>query len=326
MIIAHIFAGLGNQLFQYAAARRLAYVHETVLKLDLHDYSQNQYYYSHSQNRRFGLDHFNITAQIASWRDVARLCPLEGFTRVVRRALPDRLSDLTLAACHQVGVRSPYDYRTSDYVPGRPVPGLRLGRVVSERFYHFDPAVLSCPDDVCLTGFWQSEKYFQDVSEVIRRELSVKTPLTGKNDEVARQILASDSVSLHVRRGDKALQEHHLATTPEFCERALTFFRAKLSHPRFFVFTDDWEWVQNKLSRQEDVVFVDHNHDEANYEDLRLMSLCRHNIIAPSSFSWWGAWLNANPAKIVVRPRALFNLANHDVKDVCPPDWIILDA
>jgi len=312
-------------MFQYAAARRLAEVHRTSLKLDVYSYSQNQYFYSVNQTRRYGLGHFNIQADLATWREITRLSPLEGLQRSLRSCLGDKLSHLAVRALNKAGIRSPYYFRTDRYDPAKPLPKLMVGRVVSERLYHFDPGVLDCPNDVCLTGYWQSDKYFKDISEIIRRELTVKTPLQGQNLEVARQIQACESVSLHVRRGDKAKQAHHFATTVEYCKNVVKYFRARLPRPQFFVFSDDCDWARENLADESDLVFVTHNADEANYEDLRLMSLCKHNSMAPSSFSWWGAWLNQNPDKIVLRPRALFNMSNHDTKDACPPDWLVLD-
>jgi hypothetical protein len=318
MIIVEISQGLGNQLFQYAAARHLAHIRQTVLKLDPHIYSM-------SQHRRYGLLHFNLNAEIAPLRDVARICPLEAFPRAIRSVLPGRVSNLAIRALNQTRLKSPYHHRTNDYVPGGPLPSLMVGRIVSERFFHFDPEVLSCPDNTCLAGYWQSEKYFKDISEIIRRELTVKAPLSGKNLEVARQIQNFNSISLHVRRGDKVTLSNHCATSAEYCTRAIHFFQTRLATPKFFVFSDELDWVRNNLSSKADLVFVEHNDAATCHEDLRLMSLCKHNIIAPSSFSWWGAWLNNNPDKIVVRPRAWLNMSNHDTKDALPPDWIVIE-
>lgn len=318
MIIADIFAGLGNQLFQYAAARRLAHVHQTGLKLDTYSFSQDKF-------RRYGLGYFNISAGIATTGDLARLCRREALMRTIRGTFPAGMSNFLVQCINRGPLRSPYRHRSLQFSFDRPAPPLMMGRVASERFYHFDAELLSCPDNVCLSGFWQSEKYFKDISDIIRREFTVKTPLAGRNETMAREMQNTVSVSLHVRRGDKAVQAHHQASTMDFCKAAMKFLQSKLPSPTFYVFTDDWAWVRENLPPGERLVYADHNNDETNYEDLRLMSLCKHNIIGPSSFSWWGAWLNANPGKIVIRPRILFNMSNHDTKDYCPADWVILD-
>lgn len=318
MIIAEIAHGLGNQLFQYAAARRLAYVHQTILKLDLNAFARSKF-------RRYGLNHFNINAEIASWRDVVRLCPMEACTRAVGSVRPRRVSHLVFRILNKAGLKSPYRWRTDEYAPDQPLPKLLLGRVASERFFHFDSELLKCPDEICLSGYWQSEKYFKDISEIIRKELTVKTALAGKNLEVAQQISNANSVSLHIRRGDKATQSNHCATSAGYCTRAMEFFKAKLTKPKFFVFSDDWEWTRNNLPGTDDLIFVDHNDDQKNYEDLRLMSLCKYNIIAASSFSWWGAWLNNYLDKLVVRPSAWAKINNLDQKDVFPNDWIVIE-
>jgi hypothetical protein len=316
MVIAQICYGLGNQLFQYAAARRLAHIHQTELKLDVR-------FYAEGGGAIFGLTHFNIHAAIASRRDIFTVSPLEALPAAVRFLLPAPISQFAIEKLNKTPLRSRYYHRMRDYEPDRPFPPLILGRIVSERFYHFDPEVLSAPDNVCLTGYWQSEKYFKDISATIREELTVKEPLSGRNLEVAREIEASNSVSLHVRRGDKVNHPLFPSTSAEYCAQALTLLTGKLTDPTFFIFSDDWPWVRANLPAGAQVRHVDHN-GAADYEDLRLISLCKHNIIGPSSFSWWGAWLNNNPQKIVIAPADWIRIPNHTIKDVYPEDWIVI--
>ena len=321
MIIAELTDGLGNQMFQYAAARSLAIRRNAALKLDLSHFVGNDH-------RRYGLADFHVQADRATWWDVARLCPLEAVERVVERVRPHRVRAALLRRMARGGWESPYRPRTRDYAPGSPLPPLLSGRVASERFYHYDPGLLTCPDEVCLSGYWQNERYFSEVAGTLRKEFALKAPPQGKNLEAARLIERCSSVSLHVRRGDKAADSRHVATTSDYCRRAIRFFRERLASPVFFVFSDDWPWTEANLEVGPDVVAVKHNGADRAAEDLRLMSLCRHQIIAASTFSWWGAWLNANPDKIVLHPGHAnwLRIDNHDTSGIFPRDWVSIEA
>ena len=98
----------------------------------------------------------------------------------------------------------------------------------------------------------------------------------------------------------------------------------KITNPHFFIFSDDQKWVKDNFKIKYPIAFIDHNASKKDYEDLRLMSLCKHNIIANSSFSWWGAWLNSNPKKIVIAPKEWFADPSIDTSDLIPPGWIRL--
>lgn len=318
MIIVRLNGGgLGNQLFQYAAGRRLAIVHNTVLKLDLVAYSDNSY-------RTYGLDKFNIRANKASLLDIFRVCPSEAFRRQIIRYQPLLGSSLYPRLLARFG-KNGYRLRVDEYDAAKPLEPLMIGRVVAQRFFHFDPEVLGVPDNVALVGNWISEKFFVDVRPRILNELSVKTPFDADNSDLATQIVSSQSISLHVRRGDKVNNPVFPATELGFINRAISFMSRKLPSPHFFVFSDDIDWCRQSIPPVGRMTFVDSNRDRP-YEDLRLMTMCRHNIIAESTLSWWGAWLNPNPTKIVVSPPAhrTIALANFNTADVLPPEWIVL--
>jgi len=110
----------------------------------------------------------------------------------------------------------------------------------------------------------------------------------------------------------------------DYYRAAMKLVAEKNPDARFFVFTDDPDWVGKNMSFAYPVTLLTHNNADKNYEDLRLMSLCRHNIVANSSFSWWGAWLNANTEKIVIGPKKWFNDAALDTKDLVPDGWLRL--
>jgi len=198
---------------------------------------------------------------------------------------------------------------------------------VREKHLHYDPEILNLPDGIYLQGYWANEKYFTGIAEIIRHELTVKSPLSGKDKETAGQIASCESVSLHIRRGDY-LPNTYTEQILEAC--SLDYYLCSVKHivnivkrPHFFVFTDDKVWVRKNFQLPYPVTLVDHNGDDKNYQDMRLMSLCKHNIIANSTFSWWGAWLNNNPGKMVFAPKKWFTeKARSSVRDLIPDSWI----
>ena len=196
-----------------------------------------------------------------------------------------------------------------------------------EKYFHFDPNFKSIGDGVLLKGYWQSEKYFCDISDIIKRELQLNTGLSTKGHEISMLIKNSNSVSLHIRRCDYnsgSYSDQILDTlSMDYYVKAIEKLSAQEKNLRFFVFSDDPQWVKQNLKLDYPSVYVDHNSAVTNYEDLHLMSLCQHNIIANSSFSWWGAWLNNNLAKKVYAPQKWFNAnaRNLNDKDIIPDSW-----
>ena len=137
-----------------------------------------------------------------------------------------------------------------------------------------------------------------------------------------KQIKESNAVSLHVRRGDYLLHDVHNTDKLEYYTKAMTYLESKVDNPTYFMFSDDIEWVKQNFRSQHKMIFVDFNDAKTNYEDIKLMSNCKHNIIANSSFSWWSAWLNTNPNKIVTAPQVWFNGDMYDYTDLVPKSWI----
>lgn len=279
--------GLGNQLFQYAVARHLAELHRTALKIDISLYKS---YELHA----YSIWPFNIQENFASSEEVMALT-------VRRQGIAKRVIRCV--------VRKP--------------PEL-FPTYVSEKHFHFDPDILRLPDNVYLDGYWQSEKYFVDIAEIIRNEFTVKTSQDGKDKELAELIRRSESTSLHIRRGSYLLPEYnatHGTSSLEYYFRCVECLTQTVRKPHFYVFSDDPSWVRDHLDLPYPTTFVDHNKADRDYEDLRLMSQCKHHIIANSTFSWWGAWLCNNPDKMVFAPEKWFNAPAADTKDLIPGDW-----
>jgi hypothetical protein len=196
---------------------------------------------------------------------------------------------------------------------------------VLEQFFHFDPNILKVSGHVYLDGYWQSERYFKDTEEIIRREFAIKRESDNANKQMADIIINTNAVSVHVRRSDYVndtkTNETHGTCSLEYYREGTEIIARENPNPHFFVFSDDPIWVKRNLLINHRTTYVKHNDADKNYEDLRLMSLCKHNIIANSSFSWWGAWLNKNPEKIVIAPKAWFQTNERSSEDLIPVTW-----
>lgn len=287
MVVVKLIGGFGNQMFQYACGKRIALANSVPLKLDTTDFTE-------TSGRRYDLCHLNISAEIASGADIKRFKKSGLIRNMLYRA-------------HVV--HTPY----------------RENKIVRERFFHFDEGVLSSSGDIYLEGYWQSERYFSDIKDVIRREFTFKHVPDSENEKVVKEILRTNAVSVHVRRGDYVsdprINQVHGVCATEYYSGAIKRIADSVPRPRFFVFSDDLEWARENLPLDYQVTYVSHNGLSKSYEDLRLMSLCRYHIIANSSFSWWGAWLAPSEGKLVIAPRRWFRVSEHDTSDVLPPAW-----
>lgn len=296
MIIVRLSGGLGNQMFQYAAARRLAHIHGTVLKLDTSRLDRAN---PLDTPREYELGYFRITAG---------------------KAIPGECE--TFEELGKEWLNPVYRLlQKFGFLPSK--SGFRYYR---ERRFSFDGRVLRLPDNICLDGYWQSEKYFRDIRDVITAEFTLLDGPAGMNLRLAEQISACNSVSLHVRRGDyianPAAARYHGTCGIGYYSRAIEEIKKRVALPHLFIFSDDPEWVATNLKPDIPATFIDHNNTSNGGEDLNLMRLCKHNVIANSSFSWWGAWLNGNPGKTVIAPVHWFKEPGMDTRDLIPEDWL----
>jgi hypothetical protein len=261
MIIVQLTGGLGNQMFQYALARSLAERHQTTVKLDRLTFDTYTL-------RAFELSKFNIKADFAARLEVERfhtVNKLKKIVIVIRNILFNN----------------------------------KLRPVYEKKAFAFNPAILDLRGDIYFCGYWQSEKYFLTIEDIIRKEFSLKEPLSGKSVEIGDKIQGtSNTVSLHIRRGDYVTnpdaRNFHGLCDPDYYRECISRLEKQLGKLHIFIFSDDIAWAKENLSFAHPMYFVDHNDAAHSYEDMYLMSLCEHNIIANSSFSWWGAWLNNN--------------------------------
>lgn len=293
MIIVKLNGGMGNQMFQYAAGLRLAHVHVADLKLDLSWFDDMQ---QNETPRKYDLAAFNISATAASAGEIARFR---------ETALSERLKRI-------LPISLPFFKK----------------RHIHEAHFHFDADILNLPDNVYLEGYWQCPRYFADIEDILRKEFTVRPMQDTANRQISEEVDQWDSISIHVRRGDYVSNSVTRAgfgiCPPEYYRAAAEMIAARAGRPHFFVFSDDPGWVKKNLSFVNPATFVDLNGPGKAYEDMRLMSLCKHHIIANSSFSWWGAWLSNNPDKIVIAPRQWFRNAKTKTDDLLPKEWLVL--
>jgi hypothetical protein len=288
MITVKLMGGLGNQMFQYALGRHLAIKNNCNLELDINYLKckdeDNKRYFT---EREFQLSHFNITAYLKK---------------------------------NNSGVFSKYRF----CLIHREEPSKVIESGIS-----FNPDILNYKGNLYIDGYWQSELYFTDIEEIIRKDFTFNSAYSPENKQIADLILSDNSVSLHVRRGDyvsNPIFSKVLGTCPvSYYQKAVDLVKSEISNPLFFVFSDDILWAKQNLSFiNSNIAYVEINNEMNCHEDLRLMSLCKHNIIANSSFSWWGAWLNASKRKLIIAPERWFNDISLESKDLIPENWIKL--
>jgi len=288
MIISKLTGGLGNQMFQYAVGRHLAIKNNSVLKLDISEFRNYKL-------RNYDLSWFNIQENIATFEDLSHVL------------FP---SDKTA-------------HKVTKYIKMK-IANVQQIQYVKEQDTNFHPEILTHNDNTYLDGYWQSEKYFSDIEDIIRKEFTVKSKPDPINEFYLGEIRDCESVSVHVRRGDyvsnPTTAQVHGFLGLEYYQKALSIILENTDRPHFFVFSDDPEWAEGNIKTDAPITYVKYN-GAKNYEDLRLMSACKHHIIANSSFSWWGAWLSPDREKIVIAPRRWFKSDRLNARDLIPESW-----
>ena len=342
MVIVRLMGGLGNQMFQYAAARRVSHVRNVPLKLDLSHFGHIP---AGDTPWQYVLSVFAIREEFATPEDIRSLTwgRANRFTKMLlgiieRRLPPDRRYGLGFFSIREE-IASPGDIRDLKWggtnrilrmLRSRIEQGLPPGRRtwIRERHFQFDPEILDIAGHVYLDGFWQSEKYFSDIQDILRREFTVRGVPDPLTSEMCRQASSGESVSVHIRRGDyvsnPVTSRFHGTCPPDYYERAVSHIARRASPLHFFIFSDDPAWARKNLTLDHPATYVEHNGPDKGHEDLRIMTHCKHHIIANSSFSWWGAWLSNTPGKIVVAPRKWFADEKIRTEDLVPDPWVRL--
>ena len=289
MIICELHGGLGNQLLEYANARRLAVTHNLPLKFDITEITKTVY----------RLDKFNVPEIVeASKAEIANL---------KRVQIAGKVSGI---------------FRR---ITGRPIY-LNNRFHVDEATLEFDRNKLLKPENIYLSGYWFDQKYFIEIEQIIKKEFSLKHPLNKENLSLIEQIMSGVSVSLHIRRGDYLTNSYFENLSLDYYYNSLKYLSASIENFKVFIFSDDIQWVKENLQIDKPHVFVNVNGSETDFMELELMKSCSHNIIANSTFSWWGGWLNENPNKIVIAPRVWW--ANKEAQEeyengrFVPSTWV----
>jgi len=291
MIISQLRGGLGNQMFQYACGRALAEETGQSFKLDISSFANYKLHNGFELNIVFSLG-----ANVATKEDLYEMLGWQK-SSLARKALSiNKLS------------------------------WLRKKSYIVEPYFEYWNGLKFISENAYLVGNWQTEKYFQSIKKIIRKEFTFDPSLSIGNEQILNNIRATDSVSLHIRRGDYQtgvnLKIHGLCPL-DYYYSAIKYIVDRVNYPHFYIFSDDISWAIENLKPKYPCTFVANNKNLKNYNDMYLMSLCKHNIIANSSFGWWGAWLNLNRDKIVISPNQWF-AKKIDTKDLIPPEWIRL--
>ena len=192
-----------------------------------------------------------------------------------------------------------------------------------EKEFNFNPSIFNIAErNVYLEGYFQSENYFVKHEKQIRKDFEIISPLKEQTQQTIAYIQKVNSVSLHIRRGDYLQHAMHNTDKSEYYKTAMSIIENKIENPVYFIFSDDIPWAKENFKTNFDTIFIDFNDALTNFEDLKLMLSCQHNIIANSSFSWWGAWLNNYENKIVIAPKLWFNDDSMNTIDIIPESWI----
>lgn len=287
-VVTRLFGGLGNQLFIYAAARRLSIVNNMELRLDITSGFKRDFQFK----RKYLLHNFNIKAKFAS--------KIESFDFPGGRYLRFIIKEINKVL--------PFENRF--YITEE------TNKRFDERLLIFRPK-----STIYLEGYWQSEKYFKDIEDVIRNDLKIITSheeITIKEANIIRN--TPNPVCLGIRLYQEYREEKkrsHLVLPVEYYLTAVKIIAERIKNTRFFIFCNDINWVKSNLAlRYPHTIITPKPEDERAHEDLWLMSLCKHFIIPNSTYHWWGAWLSENKDKIVIAPKEDFYN-----KDTIPDEW-----
>ncbi len=306
MVIVKLIGGLGNQMFCYAFGKAMALEKKTELYIDKSWVDQMEKEKSISL---FGMDYFETNYSI-------------------RNAKTNRLFNI---------FDNKYIWKIYRKIYMIFLDTEKSSILVEKKFnFHKEIFSNKYKNIYLKEGYWQSYKYFEKYSNHIRKEFTFKKNVYLENKVLADEILGlEDTVSIHIRRGDyiknpSLNQIYGGICTKEYYLRAIEILNSELKQPIFYVFSDDLDWAKELFKNHKNIRYVDNNsldvkeeigHQDKGYCDMYLMTLCKHNIIANSSFSWWAAWLNPNPNKIVIAPKKWFN-DDRNTEDLIPKEWV----
>ncbi|WP_410501913.1 alpha-1,2-fucosyltransferase [Exiguobacterium acetylicum] len=291
MKIVQISSGLGNQMFQYA----------------LYIYLKNEGFNSFIDSKT----NYNLSKQHNGYEleKVFHIKPKEINEKMIKkyRLNKESLIDKLLK---KIAINTTYYKEKREFI--------------------FDKTILKKKNEY-LKGYWQSYKYIEPVENIIKEQFQFKIDdflLNEVNKKTLSNILKTNSISVHVRRGDyyqgNNINKFGNITTLKYYEKAFKKISTLVENPHYFIFSDDIEWCKKNL-KEKNIHYVDANKKENSFIDMYLMSKCDHNIIANSSFSWWGAFLNSHEEKIIIAPSKWLHGQLYEETEIVPNEWIKID-
>jgi hypothetical protein len=292
MIIVSLFGGLGNQMFQYACGKAIATRLSTELKLDT-SYLTDRTPRNNFTFRDFELGVFNLQDQVASFKEI-------------RNFVPDLWNSSKIAQQF---------YRVVRLLNGN-------NYYFEKQKYFYENRIVKVKDNTYLYGYFQTERYYSDYRNEILTAFSLKSEIDLTNRELINTLQSENSVSVHIRRGDYELTPFNLLGIESYYRKAIETILQQVENPKFYFFTNDYKWTEeNFIGFDIEKTIIKHNQGNRSFLDLVLMSNCKHNICANSSFSWWSAWLNQHPEKLIIAPNKWFKDLNTN-NDLIPENWI----
>ncbi len=306
MVIIKLIGGMGNQMFIYAIGKALAIEKKQQLYVDD---SWIRTFELENNSNLSALQYFDEKDVLYRKRDVFRFFDIRTIDKIINKSKKYNL---------------PF-----------------FSNIVDEKSFNYDKSIFEIrSSSVYLrSGYWQSFKYFDKYQDSIRKAFSFRKEIYTENKRYADKINSCEnSISIHIRRGDydtnPTLKKLYGGIcTLDYYKKSFNYISQNVDNPIFFLFSDDIPWVKRTLGEFDfNIEYIDQNiestkseigHKNNGYVDMYLMTLCKHNIIANSSFSWWGAWLNSNNEKIVIAPKKWFN-DSRDTSDLVPAQWIRL--
>ena len=300
MMIARINGGLGNQLFQYATARAISLKLNRKLLLDTDWYRDIHTQKDHSDPnattiRYFLLNHFNIQSR--------------------------RINEIHLNWIKRLAIKS-INSNFYKFLLDGPLNNFLYTTI---NHNNFSMKFVQKHPHVYLTGYWQNNAIIEEYKNQISNDLILKHPLSQNNQNYLKSINITNSVAIHFRRGDylnkPKSREVHASCSNNYYYNGIDHIQNEINNLHYFIFSDDLMWVKSNLNFTKNTTFIDNKGPE--YEHLFLMSQCKHQITANSTFSWWAAWLNTNPAKIIITPKHWY-IDKHlnDTVIRIPKEWI----
>ncbi len=293
--------GLGNQMFQYATGFAIAKREGVPLKIDLSFLNNTSNNVNHTL-RQYELACLNISSSLIHEKQLKKFLKFAHLYNHIGISKIDKILFKNLLSIPKI-----YSYHGAEFMDD----------------------IFEYGSNCMIDGYWQSEKYFNNIKIQLLKEFTFNDNVIAENEFLVSEIKSCTSISLHVRRGDyvtnKDANNFHGTCTLNYYKNAIQYIKSKIANPYFYIFSDEPDWARKNLELNDiDFKIIEGNFGNKSHNDMFLMSCCCHNIIANSSFSWWAAWLNNYSGKIVVAPKQWFSneIQNNLTKDLIPNTWL----